>query len=83
MSWRIVFFSERLEAELLALSAGFLARFLRYIERLETYGPGLGMPHTRAMGSGLFELRIKAVKELRESFTARWSIDGSSCSISS
>ncbi len=24
------------------------------------FGPDLGMPHTRAMGEGLFELRLKA-----------------------
>ena len=24
------------------------------------YGPDLGMPHTRSMGQGLFELRLKA-----------------------
>ena len=24
------------------------------------YGPDLGMPHTRAMGVGLFELRLKS-----------------------
>ncbi len=27
---------------------------------MEIYGPNLGMPHTRAMGEGLFELRLKA-----------------------
>ena len=27
---------------------------------MEVYGPDLGMPHTRAMGGGLFELRLKA-----------------------
>jgi len=27
---------------------------------MELYGPDLGMPHTRAMGQGLFELRLKA-----------------------
>jgi phage-related protein len=26
------------------------------------YGPDLGMPHTRAMGGGLFELRLKATE---------------------
>jgi phage-related protein len=26
---------------------------------METYGPNLGMPHTRAMGGGLFEIRVK------------------------
>ena len=24
------------------------------------YGPDLGMPHTRAMGAGLFEMRLKS-----------------------
>ena len=68
MFWRIVFFSERLESEILALSAGFVARFLHYTERMETYGPDLGMPHTRAMGAGLFELRIKAAEGVARVF---------------
>ena len=42
------------------MPAGFVARFIRYAERVEIYGPDLGMPHTRAMGDGLFELRLKA-----------------------
>jgi phage-related protein len=29
---------------------------------MEGYGPDLGMPHTRAMGKGLFELRLKAAE---------------------
>ena len=45
---------------MLELPAGFVARFLRYAERMEIYGPDLGMPHTRAMGDGLFERRLKA-----------------------
>jgi phage-related protein len=57
--WKVRFFSRRLEAEILALPAGFVARFLKYAERMEVYGPDLGMPHTRAMGQGLFELRLK------------------------
>jgi len=27
---------------------------------MEEYGPNLGMPHTRALGNGLFEIRAKA-----------------------
>ncbi len=42
------------------MPAGFLARYLRYTDRMEVFGPDLGMPHTRAMGDGLFELRLKA-----------------------
>ena len=44
------------------MPAGFVARFLRYAERMELYGPDLRMPHTRAMGEGLFELRLKVAE---------------------
>jgi phage-related protein len=60
--WSVTFFSDRVEAEILALPPGFVARFIRYAERMEIFGPDLGMPHTRAMGGGLFELRIKAAE---------------------
>jgi phage-related protein len=60
VTWNVSFYSDRVESEILALPAGFVARFLRYAERMETFGPDLGMPHTQAMGEGLFELRIKA-----------------------
>jgi phage-related protein len=61
MNWTITYYSESLQNEILDLPAGFLARFLRYADRMELYGPDLGMPHTRAMGEGLFELRLKSV----------------------
>ena len=50
------------------MPAGFVARFLHYAERMETYGPDLGMPHTRALGEGLFELRIKAAEGIARVF---------------
>jgi phage-related protein len=59
---KVTFYSTSLENELLGLSPGLLAKFLRYTERLEAYGPDLGMPHTRAMGNGLVELRVKAAE---------------------
>ena len=68
VTWKITFFSGRLEEEVLALPAGFLARYLRYAERMEIYGPDLGMPHTKAMGGGLFELRIKASEGIARVF---------------
>jgi phage-related protein len=58
--WTITYFSESLQQEILSMPAGFLARYLRYTDRMEIFGPDLGMPHTRAMGDGLFELRLKA-----------------------
>jgi phage-related protein len=68
MRWTVTFLSRRIEDEILALPAGFVARFIRYAERMEVFGPDLGMPHTRAMGGGLFELRLKAVEGIARVF---------------
>ncbi|MBX3589454.1 MAG: type II toxin-antitoxin system RelE/ParE family toxin [Burkholderiaceae bacterium] len=68
MAWKLEFHSERLERELAAMPPGLLARLLRYADRLEVFGPDLGMPHTRAMGDGLFELRIKAAEGIARVF---------------
>ena len=68
MRWKVTFYSQRVADEILALSSGFVARFLRYAERMEVFGPDLGMPHTRAMGGGLFELRIKAAEGIARVF---------------
>jgi phage-related protein len=35
---------------------------------MEVYGPDLGMPNTRAMGGGLFELRLKATEGIARVF---------------
>jgi phage-related protein len=60
MGWTVTFFDSRVESLLLKMQPSFIARFIRYAERMEEFGPDLGMPHTRAMGSGLFELRLKS-----------------------
>jgi phage-related protein len=59
MRWTIEFADSRVEAALDALQPGFVARFVRYAERMQIFGPNLGMPHPRAMGEGLHELRLK------------------------
>ena len=68
MKWTLTFHNKSVESEVLALPAGFVARFIRYAERMEIYGPDLGMPHTRAMGDGLFELRLKAAEGIARVF---------------
>ena len=67
-NWRVTFYSAKLQEEILGLPAGFVARFLRYAERMEVYGPDLGMPHTSPMGEGLFELRLKAAEGIARVF---------------
>jgi len=60
MSWNVDFASRKARSETLALPPGLLARAIRYAEVMEKFGPDLGMPHTRALGRGLFELRVQA-----------------------
>lgn len=59
MNWRIIYFSERVQAEVLALPPSIRADYLKLAELMQEYGADLKMPHSRPMGSGLFELRLK------------------------
>ena len=40
--------------------AGIQARYIHLTERMLSFGPNLGMPHTCSLGKGLFELRMKS-----------------------
>jgi phage-related protein len=68
MTWTITYYDNLVQEEILALPAGFLGRYLRYSDRMEIYGPDLGMPHTRAMGDGLFELRLRSAEGIARVF---------------
>lgn len=59
MSYRVEYFNEAVEAEVMEWPAGILASFIRIAERIVEHGPNLGLPYTRAMGDGLFEIRAK------------------------
>ena len=57
MSWTLDYYSEDVRLEIAALPAGIRAAYVRLTELLEEFGLELRMPHSRAMGGGLFELR--------------------------
>ena len=59
MTWSIEYYNTTVEQSVLHLPPGLLARYLRLTDLMLEFGPNLGMPHTRAMGEGLFELRIR------------------------
>jgi phage-related protein len=61
MTWT-VHFHGKAEREFRALPIGLKARVARLMETMLAFGPNLGMPHSRALGSGLFELRAKSVE---------------------
>lgn len=57
MKFTIEYFHPRVKEEIEAWPDGILADFARIVELLMEFGPDLRMPHSRAMGGGLFELR--------------------------
>ena len=56
---RIVYFNDRVQKDVLSMPSGILADYLRLTEAMALYGADLRMPHSRALGAGLFELRPK------------------------
>jgi len=59
MSWTITFYNERVRAALLKWPETLKAKLARILELIKEQGGNIGMPLTRAMGDGLFEIRVK------------------------
>lgn len=57
MTFEIEYFHERVLAEIESWPVDVLADYARLVELLIDHGPSLRLPHSRALGSGLFELR--------------------------
>lgn len=66
--YRIEFFSPKVQAEVLGWPAGIAASFTVMALRMVEHGPNLGLPHTRAMGDGLFEVRARGVEGIGRAF---------------
>lgn len=60
MEWTIGYYDEELQQLIMEFPDGIQARYIHLTERMLTFGPDLGMPHTRAMGQGLVEMRMKS-----------------------
>lgn len=60
MEWEIIYYSEDLQRAIMDFPAGVQARYIHLTQRILDFGPNLGMPHSRALGQGLFELRLKS-----------------------
>ena len=57
MKHTIEYFHARVQNDIESWPDGILADYARLVELLMEFGPNLRMPHSRAMGGGLFELR--------------------------
>ncbi len=57
MAYSIEYFHARVQAEIECWPVDVLADYARIVELLVEHGPNLRLPHSRAFGDGLFELR--------------------------
>ncbi len=68
MEFEIEYFNERVLAEIESWPVDVLANYARLIELLIEHGPNLRLPHSRAFGDGLFELRPRGKSGIGRAF---------------
>lgn len=66
--WSIQYFNARVQQDIEGWPVGIYADYLRLISLMENHGADLRMPHSRAMGQGLFELRCKGAEGIGRAF---------------
>ncbi len=64
----ISYYSEAVQEHILELPDTLAARYVVLTRRMLAVGPHLGEPHTKAMGEGLFELRLKGADGIARIF---------------
>ena len=68
MKWQIKYYNTKLEDNILNLPEGLLARYLRLTDLMLEFGSNLGMPHSKPVEKGLFELRLKSKEGIARVF---------------
>ena len=68
MPFKIEYFHERVLAEIESWPVDVLADYARIIELLAEHGVNLRLPHSKAFGEGLFELRPRGKTGIGRAF---------------
>lgn len=68
MTYRITYYSQSVQEDILALPLTLAARYIALTARMAEHGANLGEPHTKALGDGLFELRLKGAEGIARVF---------------
>jgi phage-related protein len=68
MNFTLEFFDEGVQQAVLSWPAGINASFTRITLRMVEHGANLGLPYTKAMGGGLFEIRAKGQEGIGRAF---------------
>jgi phage-related protein len=68
MRYSIHYYSAEVQEQIMNLPDTLQARYIGLTHRMIEHGPHLGLPHTEAFGSGLFELRLKGAEGIARVF---------------
>jgi phage-related protein len=68
MNYEILFFAASVQALIEKWPVGIYASFIRIAGQMVFSGPNLGMPYTKAMGNGLFEIRARGPEDIGRAF---------------
>ena len=68
MDWEILYYDEKVQELVNDWPVGIRAFYARVTERMVVFGPNLGMPFTRSMRNGLFEIRAKGKEGIGRAF---------------
>jgi len=68
MNYTITYYNIEVQTDILALPKTLQARYIGLSARMMVHGANLGEPHTKALGDGLFELRLKGSEGIARVF---------------
>lgn len=68
MAFEIEYFHPRVLAEIESWPVEVVADYARLVELMAVHGPDLRLPHSRAFGGGLFELRPRGRSGIGRAF---------------
>ena len=66
--WAINFYNAKVQREITLWPVGIYADFLRLTGLMQEHGADLRLPHSRALGKGLIELRCKGSEGIGRAF---------------
>ncbi len=64
----IIFYSDKVQQEIMSLPKTLAAKYAGLSKLMLEYGSNLGLPYTKSMGDGLFELRLKGQEGIARVF---------------
>ena len=68
MRFEIEYYNAKVRDDIASLPLTIRARYFHLADRMEEYGPDIGMPHTRHLGDNLLEMRLKGPEGIARIF---------------